>query len=312
MLRATTLIAAAIAVIPMSTQAAEFPTKPIKIVVPFAPGGQGDVFTRMVLQAIEKNKISPVPFVVLNKPGAGGSIGSRFVKDAKPDGYTLLALHQSLITSQIMGVTDYGVDAYQPVAETHNTCISWAASTKSQYDTLAKVIAASKAKPKSVKVGTSVGTISHFSGLMMAKAAGIQVNHINVGGGKNRVRGLLGGHIDMAEMAVAPVLRPNSGLRALVYMGKARHPKLPDVPTAKDLGYDAVACLNNWWFAPKGTSAPVVATLAGILKKAVNETDLKQSVAKRGQVAEFYTGVEMEARIADSVKRLSGLKPKLN
>lgn len=312
MFRMKAILIAAAAALPFSAQAADFPTKPIKIVVPFPPGGQGDVFTRMVLQAIDANKLSPVPFVVINKPGAGASIGSRFVKDAKPDGYTLLALHQTLITSQIMGVTDYGIDAFKPVAETHNTCILWASSKKGNYASFADVVGASKAKPNSVKVGTSVGTISHFSGLMMAGAAGIKVNHVNVGGGKNRVRGLLGGHIDLAELVVAPVIRKNSGLQAVVYMGPKRHPKIPNVPTAQELGHDAIACLNNWWLAPKGTPDAVVAALAGILKKVVEETDLKKSVAARGQQAEFFTGAALQARIDDSVKRLSALKPAMN
>jgi putative tricarboxylic transport membrane protein len=310
MFRILTLIAAVFMFAPLSAESKDFPSKPIQIVVPFGPGGQGDVFTRMVLKAIETAKISPVPFVVLNKPGAGGSIGSRFVKNAKPDGHTLLALHQTLITSQIMGITDYGTEAFEPVAETHNTCIVWASSKKSKFDTFAKVVAASKANPNSVKVGTAVGTLSHLSGLIMANAANIKVNHVNVGGGKNRVRGLMGGHIDLAELVAAPIARPKSPLQGLVYMGEKRHPKMPNVPTSKELGHDAIACVNNWWFAPKGTPKDVIKTLASFMKRAVEETDLKQTISKRGQEAEFFTGPKLAARIAASKRSLAASKPK--
>ncbi len=95
-----------------------FPKKPIQVVVPYDPGGGTDTFARIIQKGAKDNELMPQPFVIVNKPGGGTTIGSGFVNDARNDGYTLLCLHDALITANVTGQSPYGPDAFEPVAAT--------------------------------------------------------------------------------------------------------------------------------------------------------------------------------------------------
>ena len=96
----------------------DYPNRPIKIVVPFAPGGSSDTLARIIKRAVEENKLLPQPLVIINRGGAGGTIGSRSVKNAAPDGYTMLLLHDAILTAKFAGNAPYGAEAFRPVAAT--------------------------------------------------------------------------------------------------------------------------------------------------------------------------------------------------
>ena len=105
-----------------SSGAGEFPRKPIKVVVPFGPGGDSDTFARIMQKTIRDHELLPEPLVILNVPGAGGTIGSRRVRDAAPDGYTILNLHEGIFTSKYAGRVSYGPEAFRPIAATCRCC----------------------------------------------------------------------------------------------------------------------------------------------------------------------------------------------
>ena len=108
---------------PLTTLANDFPSKPIQVVVPFAAGGQGDVLARLFVKRIEELKLLPQPMVIVNVPGGGATIGIRKAQKAKPDGHTLLYIHQTLMTGELMGKLKFKYTDLQPVAETNNTCL---------------------------------------------------------------------------------------------------------------------------------------------------------------------------------------------
>ncbi|NQV95388.1 MAG: tripartite tricarboxylate transporter substrate binding protein [Sphingomonadales bacterium] len=306
-------IAAAMA-IPLATGAAaqaDYPEKPVQIVVPFGPGGAGDIFARVFVNAINENNLFGQPMVVVNEPGGGTTVGSGEVKDAAPDGYTILQLHQTLITSKLMGTSDYGPEAFDPIAETHHVCMTYASKEGSGLDTLDDVRAMSAANPGSVKEASLLGSLVHFSSAMLNDAADLGVKSVNVGGGGKRNASVLGGHTQTMVTMPFVVAKPDSGFHGLAFLGAERHPALPDVPTAIELGYDVEACVNYWWFAPKGTPADRVAALADAFAKAAELESVVAAMTDRGVEIEVLTGAKLQARIDANVAAYTAVAPSI-
>lgn len=284
-----------------------FPSEPIQLVVPWGPGGPGDTYGRMLAQAINDNNLLPQPVVVVNMPGGGTTIGSRDVRDADADGYRLLFSHQTLITAELMGTSDFGPDDFTPVAETNNFCLVYGTSAESGFETMEDLQAAAEAEPGSLTDATLLGSLSHFSSAMLNDAAGIDMRYVNVGGGSARTTSLMGGHTQVAIMSPTDVIRSDGRLRALVYMGPDRHPDLPDVPTTTELGYGFESCLNYWWFAPAGTPDERLDTIRAALEQAVALPSLQEAMTSRGVTPEFYSGEALDARIAANATALSSV-----
>lgn len=293
--------AAAIATVSAQPVFAEFPEKPIEVVVPFAPGGAGDIFARVFVNTINENNYLSQPMVVVNKPGGGTTIGSGEVKNATADGYTILQLHQTLITSHLMGTSKYGPEAFEPIAETHHVCLAYATTPETGISSLADIKAQTSAEPGSIKEATLIGSLVHFSSEMMNQAGDLGIKPVNVGGGAKRSASLLGGHTDTMITMPFAIAKPDSGFQGVAFLGAERHPSLPDVPTAKEQGIDVEACVNYWWFAPAGTPDEVVDKLAEAFAKAAADEAVMSDMAKRGITIEVYSGEELKARIADIV-----------
>ena len=306
----TILAASAIATIGLSSvaAAADYPEKPIQVIVPFAAGGQGDVFARLVIKRIEEMELLPHPMVVVNVPGGGATIGIRRAQKAKPDGYTLIYIHQTLMTGQLTGKLKFDYTAFDPIAETNNTCLLTATADGSGIEDAESWIAQAKADPKGVKEATLIGSAAFFTTAMMADAAGMEIGFVNAGGGAKRIASILGNHTKTAVLVATPVAK-NPKLRGIVYYGEERNAQLPDTPTAKELGYDVVSCLNNVWWAPAGVPESVKSALTEVFEKVMADGDLVQQIESRGQSAELVTGDALKARLADIYARLSAVAP---
>ncbi|TNF22593.1 MAG: hypothetical protein EP318_03350 [Rhodobacteraceae bacterium] len=198
-----------------------FPEKPIKVIVPFAAGGQGDVMARLVIQRIEELDLLEQPMVVVNVPGGAATIGIRQGRDADPDGYTLLYIHQTMMTAELMGTLDFKYDELVPVAETNFSCLLTATAEGSGIADAQNWIDQTKAGPGSVKEATLVGSIAQFTTAMFAKAADMKVGYVNAGGGADRIASILGNHTKTAVLVATPVVQ-NPKLSALVYYGEER------------------------------------------------------------------------------------------
>lgn len=288
-----------------------FPSEPIQLVVPWGPGGPGDTYGRMIATAINDNNLLPQPVVVVNMPGGGTTIGSRDVRDADPDGYRLLFSHQTLITAELMGTSDFGTDDFVPVAETNNFCLVYGTSSESGFESMEDLRTQAETDPGSLTDATLLGSLSHFSSAMLNKAAGIDMRYVNVGGGSARTTSLLGGHTQVAIMSPTDVLRSDGRLNALVYMGSERHPDLPDVPTTTELGYGFEACLNYWWFAPSGTPDDRLEVIRNALQQAVELPTLQEAMTSRGVTPQFHSGEALEARISANIEALSAVADEL-
>jgi tripartite-type tricarboxylate transporter receptor subunit TctC len=283
-----------------------YPQRPIKVIVPFAAGGGSDTFARLLQRAADKQDLLPVPLVIVNVPGAGGTIGSRRVKNARPDGYTLLLLHDGILTAKYSGQASYGPEAFEPVAGTGDVGLVIAVAEESGDQSLDALMEAARERPDEIRFSANLGAPVHFTGLMLESAAGgetkARFRFIQHGGGAKRLAALLGGHADVSAFSVAEYLQyRDGGIRALAYCGEERHPAV-DAPTATEQGFDVVSRNMQFWWAPKGTTPDRIEYVAGVLEKLMASEEVRQQLSEQQIAPVFLTGEELQ----DEIKRRSG------
>lgn len=267
----TAVIIVAAASMISGAAAQTYPVKPITLIVPYPAGGRTDLTARAVADALKDELKQPV--LVVNKPGASGVLGAKEVASAAPDGYTLGVFSTGFLTTQYTVPTPTDVKDYELVALINYDPAAVAGSTKAGWATLQQVIAAGKAKPRSLRVGINPGSSAHIFAAAFAKAAGLDVIYVPFKGGSERATAIAGGHIDLDFDIVAP-MKPLLEAGKLSVLGVAAEKRVglyPDIPTFREQRVDLV--IHSWHgvFAPKGTSTQVVAALdAGLEKVAGN------------------------------------------
>lgn len=298
--------ALAVAMVTAGSAIAEYPEQPIKIIVPFGAGGGSDAVARIFAKAIEENDLIDVPIVVTNIKGPGGRIGSRTAKDAEPDGYTLLMNHMTLLTSEATGLADYGYRDFEPVAGTGDVCMIVAVMESSPYKTLDDLLTAAAEKPDSLIYGVNLGALNHMGGLLLQNTRpDAEFRFVQIGGDVANFTNLKGGHIDATAISAGQFNAGRSaGLRGLAILSDERHPALPDVPTAKEQGFDLSFCFEYWWLAPEGTPADRVAKLAEVYKAAMETPEVKEGFAARLTLPVFRSGQDLQEYIASEYKKI--------
>ncbi|MEO1524905.1 MAG: tripartite tricarboxylate transporter substrate-binding protein [Planctomycetota bacterium] len=289
-----------------------YPSRPIKLVIPFGAGGGSDTFGRLIQQAIESNDLLPQPMVVLNVPGAGGTIGSRRVKNARPDGYTLLLLHEGILTAKHSGQAAYGPEAFEPIAGSSNATQVIAVSESSPIKDLAALMARAAAEPESLVFAANVGAPSYFAGLMLeAEREGAAFRYTQSGGGAKRFAALQGGHVDVTSFSIAEYVqfRP-SGIRALALLGEFRDPSLPDLATAREQGFDVVNQNMQFWWAPAGTPPERVAVIADAIDAAMAVQDVRSKLSQMGMEPTLLRGDELAEDLAARESAIAAVAPK--
>lgn len=278
---------------------AAFPEKPIKVIVPFGAGGNTDGLARMFQKSLQEEKLLEQPLVIINVPGAGGSIGARRVKDAEPDGYTLLLMHIALLSGEASGLIDFGYKDFEPVAATADSCIVSTVMEDAPWKTLPELLAAAREKPDTIIHGANLGAVNHMAGLMLEEASpGSKFRFVQIGGGAANFKAMKGGHTQVAHFTLAEWASFRAGgVKALAYMYPERHPDVPDLPTAKELGYDIEFCLQNWWFAPKGTPRAAIDHLAAALQKSMASDYVKKIMSERYNAPTFLGPDELAVKL---------------
>jgi len=253
-----------------------YPSKPIRLVVPFPPGGGTDLIARTVAQRLTDTLKWTI--VIDNRPGAGGNIGVDAVAKAAPDGYTLVIGQTSnlAVNPTLYPKLPYDpVKDFAPVVVLSSSPIVIAVATQSPFKTFADVVAAAKKKPKAITLGYSGnGTVAHLSSELAQKTAGIELQHIPYKGASQAMTDVMSGQVDLYMSSVPTLLGHvrDQKLRALAVTSIKRSGELPDTPTLAESGYkdfDAVT-----WFgilAPAGTPADVVRTLNTEFNKALRD-----------------------------------------
>ncbi len=284
----------------------KFPAAPINLVVPFGAGGGSDVQARVFKQAINDHNLLGQPLVIHNRGGAGATIGSRYVRDSAPDGYTMLFLHDAIITAKQSGMVRYGPEAFEPVACTGEAGMVIAVAANSPIKTLKDLVEAARNKPGELSFAVNRGALTHVAGLLLEQTApGVKFQFPQSGGGNDRFLDLIGNHVDATGFSMEEFMRYRVGdeenapeLRGLAYLDAQRNPALPELPTALEQGYDITIINRYYWWVPKGTPPERIEVLANALKAALQTDYVKQQMANMYCELKFLTGDELKAQVA--------------
>ena len=280
-LRAAALAAMALAgLAPMTAWAQAWPSKPVKFVVPYPPGGSTDPMARLI--AAKLTDSLGQPFVVENRSGASGTIGTAFVAKSPADGYTFIVVfdYHAVNPFLIPNLPFDTVKDLAPVMLIGTAPMAIATAAAKPYKSFTDVVAAAKAKPGTVSIGSvGNGSLGHLTMVLVQQASGIQLNHIPYKGGGPMTSDAVGGQIDLAIGSVA-VIAPhvNGGkLRAIAVTGDTRSRALPDVPALAEQGLPGFSALA-WWgiFAPAGVPKPIMDKFHAELVKAFNLPDVRK------------------------------------
>ena len=264
----------------------DYPSRPVKIIVPFGAGGPTDVYTRAIGEELRKSLHQP--FVMDNRPGAGTTIGTDFVAKSPPDGYTLLMVSGT----QTVNETLYAHKQYQlmrdlvPVAPLIDTDLVLVVHPSVQAKTLGELLALARSNPGAINYGSSgPGSNYHMAGELLKNLAGVDIVHVPYKGSTGARNDILSGQIQMLFDSV-PTMAPmiKAGLvRALGTTGKTRSPILPDVPTIAEAGVAGFnATLWVGFMAPAATPQPIVDKLNQEITRIASRPDIKEAWEKTG------------------------------
>lgn len=251
-----------------------FPSEPIKVIIPFKPGGRTDSVARLIAEKIQANGWLDQPMVVVNADGGAGANAVNQMRRGDSDGHTIVHWHHQALIAMAMKLGDFGLDDFRSVGYTGGGSPVWVVKADSEFNTIADLVDHLKANPRSLIEAVGIGTIPHFVGGMFANAAGFETRYVTANSGADRLRLVLGGNADIALFSASEYLAQGEGLKALVYFGRERLPNMPDVPTAAELGYDVSWANPNWWLAPAGTPDASVEALAAALEKAIADPEI--------------------------------------
>ena len=303
--RALAVLAASLATI---AAAQPFPSKPIRIIVPFAPGGNVDVTARLIAPALQEALGQPV--VVENKPGAAGTIGADLVVRSPADGYTLLMGSNSTfsVAPSLNPKNPYNpVKDFAPVASIAATPFILVVHPSAPMKTVAELLARAKAAPgKLTMASAGTGSSNHLVGEFFQDMTGVKFTHVPYKGSNPAISDLMGGQVDMHfDQVTSAGTHVQAGkLRALLVTSKERAPMLPDVPTAAEVGYAGFAPINvTGLIAPAGTPREVIATLNAATNKALQQATVREKYAGVGAVTTGGTPEQFAAYIAEDLAR---------
>lgn len=290
--------------------AQSYPDKPIRIVVPNPPGGSADYIGRFFQTPLQR--ILGQPVAVANVVGGGTSIGNRQVRDAAPDGHTVLAVHQALLTAAALKVMDFGPEAYQKVAQVAAEYVTVVVNRKSPYQDLKSFLAAAKAGD--LRAGVQIGAINHFLFLSLSDKTGVKFRFVNTGGGGPTRTALAGGHVDCAFLTVneAKPLVDSGDLTIVAIFAPQRLPSWPNLATAREQGTDLLLNLNYWWWMPKATPADRVDRFAEALREGMKDPEVVQKFAEFNMSPAFLKGAELEAEINRQYEEMKALAARNN
>jgi tripartite-type tricarboxylate transporter receptor subunit TctC len=293
------LASAAAALVTTPAQAQDYPTKPVRIVVPFAPGGSADVYGRFIAQKLQE--ATGQNFIVDNKPGGGSVIGTDAVAKSAPDGYTLLLMsntqtvNESLIASKPFVL----MRDFVPIAPINASDLVLVVKAGLPVNSLGDLLKAAKAKPGGMSYASSgPGTPYHMAGELMKAMAGIDVVHVPYKGSAGARTDVLGGQLEMMFDAIPTMSEhiKSGKVKAIATTGLKRSATLPDVPTMDEAGikgYEATIWLGL--MAPKGTPVAVINRLNAELGKITGNADVRKAWAAQG-TAPLTMGVDAFTR----------------
>jgi len=279
-------LAAALLAFAASSAFAAYPERPIKLIVPWAAGGDTDSIYRAFSPHFQKHLGGTV--VIANVGGASGTKGAKEAKDSPGDGYTVFAVHDSIHSTYYTGVADVNYVDFDPVCLVAATPSIVTASPKTPWKDMQSLLADAKTKPGQVTVGATLGSTSHFFPAMIEKASGVKFKYVSYEGTAPRMNALLGGHIELAESNLTQKGKADAGeLKFLAIASPKRSPEVPNVPTLKELGIDVTYAVNRGLLVPKGTPAEAQAKLGAACAAAIKEPGFVDAMKQQGTLVHY-------------------------
>ncbi|MBR1250940.1 tripartite tricarboxylate transporter substrate binding protein [Bradyrhizobium sp. AUGA SZCCT0169] len=298
---------AVLLLMPQIACAQNYPNRPVRLILPFGPGGVADVTARMVTEKLGE-KLGQ-RFIIENMPGAGGITAARAVLSSPPDGYTLALLSNgtAISVSLFKNLRFNPVTDFVPVSSMGYFDFILVTRAGSPYRTLADLIKAAREKPGALNVGTiNVGSTQNLSAQLFKSTAGVEITIVPFRSSPDVLIALLRGDIQMTIENYTAVQShiSDKAVTAVSTSGSVRTPFLPDVPTVKEAGGgDFEARSWNAIFAPKGTPPEVIRTLNAALRDVLDAPDLKKRALELGIEAKASTPEEIAQRLKDDIEK---------
>jgi tripartite-type tricarboxylate transporter receptor subunit TctC len=280
------LLIAILPAIALDAAAQAFPSKPVKVVVPYPPGGLGDVMMRVLADEMGKGLGQPV--IIENKPGAGAVLGYEFAARAPADGYTMLVVFPSFIVNPMVRRVAYDPKDFRAIGQAIFVPLLVVVNPEVPAKSLADLLALARAKPGQLAYGTpGQGTTHHVFGEMLKLATKIDLTHAPFQGGGPALTAVMGGHVPIVIGNVAELgAHASAGkIRALFVTSESRVESLPDVPSIVEAGYPELVTVNwSGLVVPAGTPTAAIARLSAELIRALNAPEVKAKLRLQGMV----------------------------
>jgi len=278
--------------------AADYPDRPIRMIVPWAAGGDTDSICRPFAPLLQKHAGQPV--IVVNIAGASGSAGAREAKNAPADGYTLFVVSDYVHATYHTGVSDINFRDFDPVCLIVATPSVLTAGPKTAWKTWAALREDALKRPGEITVGATLGSTSHVFPALIEKAAGIKFKYVGYDGLAPRMNAILGGHVDLTDSNLTQRGKVEAGmLRFLAIASEQRHPEIASVPTLKELGVDIVFEVSRGLMVPKGTPAPVRGRLEEACAQATKEPAFAEAMKPHGTRVHHLGSADFAKFLAD-------------
>ena len=285
-----------------------FPQRgPLEITVLFPAGSSADITARMLADGMTRFLAQRV--LVVNRPGAGGAIGYKYVAAQKPDGYSLVWNSNSISTTFHSGQLQFDYQAFDAVARVLSESVLVAVRSDAPWRTLNDVVADAKAKPKVISIGHSgIGSHTHISLAALVRVAGVDVNEVPFAAAQV-VPSLLGGHVNAVVQFPGALASPakQGQLRLLAALTQQRDPAWPDVPTARELGMDVALDAWRGIAVPRGTPRQVIGQLESAIRTTVSSTEFIRGSESVGVRPAFLPAEEFSALVAKEDAELARL-----
>ena len=292
--------------------AAEFPSRPVELILSGSPGGATDIGVRVIGPALSKEL--GVPVIFTNKGGASGALSAEYVARAKPDGYTILAASGNVFTViPVMNPSvPYRLSNFIPICKYANSPPLFVVRKASPFKRLEDLISYAKKNPGKLTCGTAgTGTTSQLCMEMFKIEAGLDIVHMPTKSGGEDAIALLGGQVDFTSHAGPPILGlvQSGEARCLAVASDKRLSYFPDVPTLGEFGYPKANTLLYWlgFYLPKETPKPVVDKLASVFEKAIKTPTVKEGLEKVGDLLDYQDGPTLAKFIPEEYKIMEEL-----
>ena len=285
---------------------APYPSRPIRLIVPFPPGGPVDVMARFVVQRLGTNLGQ---IIIDNRPGAGGTLGSKAASLAEPDGYTLLFGSSTTLAAGPSLYRHLGYDplkSFVPVGMISSVPFVLALAPHVDAKSLGELVAYAKAHPGKLNFGAPTGTLPHLTMEMFKLRAGVDIVHIPYKGAATAITDVLSGEMDMAFEPISVMVGHvrEGKIRPLAVTGAERSAELPEVPTVIESGYPGFVSLS-WTgiVAPAGTPPEIIARINAVIIDAFRAKDAQEGLARLGAEPKFGTPESFGAMIAAEIPK---------